>query len=59
MQVSPWLAGIRDDDYWVKCDADAAPLQHLDLDLNPETPLNTHGALKKGVENKFFNLPIP
>jgi hypothetical protein len=34
--------------YWVKCDADAAPLQHhLDLDLNPETLLNT----------KFFNLP--
>jgi hypothetical protein len=47
MQVSPWLAGARADDYWVKCDADAAPLQHLDLDLNPETPLDTPWCLEK------------
>jgi hypothetical protein len=33
--------------YWVKCDADAAPLQHLDFNLNPEAPLNTPGCLEK------------
>jgi hypothetical protein len=47
----------RNSSYWVKCDADAAaPLQYLDLDLNPETPRHSvRYVFKKFIKIKFLS----